>query len=134
MKQAKTKVPQKNGVYAFLAYWKMLADKRLPQPVQEYQFAKAQGRKWAFDLAWPDKVVVLRPGRVNQYLPKGRVAVEIEGGLYIQGRHSRGAGYERDLAKDNAAVVMLWHVLRFSPGMLERNPQDCISQVEALLK
>lgn len=42
------------------------------------------------------------------------VVVEIEGGIYTQGRHSRGAGMQKDMDKYNAATMMGYRVLRFS--------------------
>ena len=68
----------------------------------EYAFAKSIGRKWRFDFA----------------LAKG-FAVEIDGGIWTQGRHSRGAGMEADFEKLNAAVLLGWRVLRFSTGMVK---------------
>jgi hypothetical protein len=46
------------------------------------------------------------------------VALEIEGGLYIGGRHSRGAGAERDMEKYALALIAGWRVLRVSPNQL----------------
>lgn len=74
----------------------------LPTPERNYLFAKAIGRKWAFDLAWPDRML----------------AIEIEGGIWTQGRHTRGRGFEGDIAKYNQATLMGWAVLRITPGML----------------
>lgn len=70
------------------------ADK-LPEPVREYRFAP--DRKWRFDFAWPDR----------------KLAVEVEGGVYSGGRHTRGSGYIKDLEKYNRAAVLGWCVLRF---------------------
>jgi hypothetical protein len=70
----------------------------LPKPVLEHQFA-APVRRWQFDMCWPDR----------------KLAVEIEGGLFIRGRHSRGATYEKDAEKYNTAALMGWTVLRFGP-------------------
>ena len=75
---------------------------KLPEPVREYPFAKAIGRRWRFDFAWPDL----------------RVAAEVEGGIYSGGRHTRGKGFERDAEKYNQATVMGWDVVRFSAGMI----------------
>ncbi len=69
----------------------------LPAPVPEYLFAEP--RKFRFDFAWPSV----------------KVALEIEGGIYVQGRHSRGAGMEKDMEKYNLAAEAGWRVLRFSP-------------------
>ena len=69
---------------------------KLPQPVREYRFDA--NRRWRFDFARPDK----------------RLAVEVEGGIWTQGRHTRPAGYEADAEKYNAAVIQGWRVLRFT--------------------
>ena len=63
-------------------------DMHLPVPVCELPFHPT--RKWRFDVAWPDQ----------------RVAIEIEGGAFIGGRHTRGIGYEKDLEKYAAALLL----------------------------
>ena len=68
----------------------------LPEPVRELQFAKSIGRRWRFDFAWPEQ----------------RVAVEVDGGIFVAGRHSRGAGQLADMEKQAAAVLLGWRVLR----------------------
>lgn len=87
----------------------------LPPAVREYVFAPP--RKWRFDFAWPEQ----------------RVAVEIDGATWTQGRHTRGAGFERDCEKMNEAVLMGWRVLRFSGSMLGNDPDLCMKHVQALL-
>jgi len=67
---------------------------KLELPETELCFAPP--RKWRFDLAWPDRLL----------------AVEIDGGLWIQGRHSRGCGQLADMEKFNAAALLGWKVLR----------------------
>lgn len=67
-----------------------------PPPVPEYRFHET--RKWRFDFAWPDK----------------KVAVEIEGGIWIRGRHSRGAGMLGDMDKYNSAGALGWRIFRFT--------------------
>lgn len=74
----------------------------LPAPVREYQFAAPQ-RKWRFDLAWPDRMI----------------AVEVDGGSWIGGRHTSGSGFEKDMEKSNHAQLLGWTVLRFTPRMVE---------------
>ena len=46
------------------------------------------------------------------------LAVEIDGGTWVSGRHTRGAGFERDCEKLNTAVLLGWRVLRFTTGMV----------------
>ena len=71
----------------------------------EHQFAKP--RKWRFDYVLED-----------EFSPW--IAIEIEGGIYTQGRHTRGKGYEADLEKYNVAQANGWTVYRFSTGMVLR--------------
>ncbi len=72
----------------------------LPDPVREFPFAHP--RKYRADFAWPD----------------ARLLVEVEGGAYSQGRHTRGAGYTEDCRKYDLAVLLGWRVLRFTGEMV----------------
>ena len=86
----------------------------LPVPVREHCFHPL--RKWRFDFAWPDQ----------------KVAAECEGGTWTNGRHVRGAGFERNCIKYNQAAVDGWTVLRFTSGMI--NSGNALNQIEAALK
>ena len=66
----------------------------LPPPVLEYEFHKK--RKWRFDFAWPDLML----------------ALEIDGGTWIEGRHNQKVGFVNDLEKFNEANLLGWCVLR----------------------
>lgn len=70
------------------------------QPEREYRFHPE--RLWRFDFAWPPY----------------QIALEIEGGTWIRGRHSRGAGMKADCEKYNSAVLMGWKVLRVTSDMV----------------
>ena len=70
------------------------------EPVEQYRFHPT--RKWAFDFAWPDV----------------KLAVEVEGGTWSNGRHTRGSGFEEDCEKYNAAALDGWLVFRFTGGMV----------------
>ena len=59
-------------------------------------------RKWRFDFA----------------LPEWLIAIEVEGGVFTQGRHTRGTGFTNDLLKYNAAVTLGWVVLRYTTGQI----------------
>ena len=76
---------------------------RLPPWVEEHRFALSIGRQWRFDFAWPDRML----------------AVEIDGGAFSGGRHTRGAGFVEDCRKLTAATLLGWRVLRFTSGDLE---------------
>ncbi len=74
---------------------------RLPEPEREHVFAKP--RRWRFDFAWPAR----------------KLAAEVEGGTWVRGRHSRGAGMRKDADKYNQAAIMGWYVLRFTGDMVK---------------
>ena len=58
-------------------------------------------RRWRFDYAWPDR----------------KIALELEGGTWVGGRHTRGAGYRNDCRKYNRAAVLGWIVIRATTDM-----------------
>lgn len=60
-------------------------------------------RRWRFDLAWPGV----------------KVACEIEGGIWANGRHTRGSGFEGDCIKYSEAAILGWRVIRVTGGMIE---------------
>lgn len=62
----------------------------------EYRFHPK--RMWRFDFCLPDYMV----------------AIEIEGGTWIQGRHNTGSGMQGDIEKYNEAVRAGWRLLRFT--------------------
>lgn len=66
--------------------------------VAEHRFHPT--RRWRFDFA----------------LPGDRIGIEIDGGVWTGGRHTRGAGFIKDQEKTNAAAVLGWRVLRFVPA------------------
>ena len=76
----------------------MLADKIGFTP--EYKFHPE--RKWRFDFL----------------LAKG-IAVEIQGGGWVHGRHSRATGMENDYEKNNEAVLLGYRILYFSTGQVK---------------
>ena len=84
----------------------LMAWEKLPLPWREYRFAPP--RRWRFDFAWD-----------LAYPPTGKVAVEVDGGSFVSGRHTRGAGFEKDIEKLNEAALRGWIVLRVTPAMIE---------------
>lgn len=84
---------------------------KLPLPVTEHRFA-APERQWRFDYCWPDE----------------KVALEVEGGIWSGGRHTRGSGYIADMTKYNNATLRGWKLLRCTPQQL------CTEETIAMLK
>jgi hypothetical protein len=66
----------------------------IPEFKREVRFHDT--RKWRFDFAWPAH----------------SFAVEIDGGVWTQGRHVRGSGYSQDCLKFAEAALLDWRVIR----------------------
>lgn len=83
----------------------------LPVPLAEYQFAKCltptelravgqeKPRKWALDFAFLEH----------------RIALEVEGGYAIGGRHTSAKGFLADAEKYNTLALLGWRLLRVTP-------------------
>lgn len=85
----------------------------LPEPAREYIFNPV--RKWRFDFA----------------LPVPMIAIEVEGGIWTKGRHTRGKGYEEDCYKYNEAALLGWRIFRFTPKMIRSG--EAIRYIEMAL-
>lgn len=48
------------------------------------------------------------------------LAVEIEGAVFQQGRHTRGAGFLKDCEKYNELSIMGISLLRFTPAQIKK--------------
>nr|DAS93094.1 MAG TPA: DNA mismatch endonuclease [Caudoviricetes sp.] len=70
--------------------------------VKEYKFHPE--RRWRFDYA----------------VPAYKIALEVEGGVWTQGRHTRPQGFLGDIEKYNTATLMGWRVFRTTPTDLYR--------------
>lgn len=71
--------------------------------------------------------------RFDVVFPDYRLAVEIQGGTAIGGRHSRVEGYDADSKKNNLAISKGWAVVAITSVMLEHTPQACILAVKQAL-
>ena len=92
---------------------RLLRSVGLPAPVREHRFHPV--RRWRFDYAWIDH----------------KVALEVEGGVWTGGHHTRGVGFLGDVEKYNAAVLAGWRVVRVVPGKLCASAT--VGMLEALL-
>lgn len=71
--------------------------------VKEYMFHPV--RKWRFDYA----------------IPEHKVALEVEGGIWTKGRHTRPQGFLGDIEKYNAGTLLGWRIFRVTPDELYSN-------------
>lgn len=45
--------------------------------------------------------------------------IEVDGGSFVAGRHTSGTGFEKDAEKLNAATLLGYRILRFTPHMID---------------
>lgn len=72
-----------------------------PDLQDEFQFHPL--RKWRFDFC----------------LPTVRVGIEIDGGVFINGGHNRGAQISKDYEKRNVALTMGYRVFQLTSNMMK---------------
>lgn len=104
---------------------------QLPTPIREFRFAAdhvglgkgirtrladAGLKDWRFDLAWPEQCL----------------AVEIEGGAWVHGRHTRGVGFTADLEKYHHAMRLGWTVYRCAGELIRSG--EAVELIEKLLR
>jgi hypothetical protein len=82
---------------SFLLRWAAIGG---PPLAREYVFHPS--RKWRFDFA----------------IPVIRFAIELEGGAWTEGRHTRGIGFLSDCEKYNAAAALDWRVFRLPTNLV----------------
>jgi len=80
----------------------MLRSEGVPLPEAEVRFHET--RRWRWDFAW---------NHGSQ-----RLALEIQGGIFAGGRHSRGAGMVKDMEKFSEAACLGWRIIYCQPKEL----------------
>lgn len=86
----------------------------LPVPESEYRFNP--DRRWRFDFCWVD----------------AKLAIEVNGGIFSNGRHTRGTGYTADMEKLNSAQLLGYRVLQYTPQQIRAG--DWVDDVMAILE
>ena len=84
-----------------------------PELEKEFRFHPV--RKWRADFAHQES----------------KTLIEIEGGIYVNGRHNRGAGFAADLEIYLEACLAGWHVVRLGPNELT---VECIGRLVSLVR
>ena len=72
----------------------------LPAYVTEHRVHPT--RRWRFDYCWPEL----------------KLAVEVHGGTYTNGRHTRGGGFTVDREKMNEAAICGWTVIEVTSAQV----------------
>jgi hypothetical protein len=83
----------------------------LARPVAEHEFALPRG--WRFDYAWPAH----------------KVALEVQGGVFMFGGHTDPSGFAKDMEKWNAAAERGWLVTYCIPGWQGRTAKTKVKRL-----
>lgn len=75
----------------------LLKSERIRLPECEYKFLP--DRKFRMDYAWPDD----------------KLCLEVEGGVWVHGRHNSPQGFLADMKKYNLAAMNGWRLIRVVP-------------------
>ena len=97
---------------AQLAWQMCVAD--VPEP--ERQYCGIPGRRFRFDFAWPAE----------------RICLEVMGGVWSRGRHTRGQGYTDDCEKASLAALEGWLYLTATTEQVENG--QALAWVERAFK
>lgn len=73
-----------------------------------------------------------RKWRADFLITGTKILIEVEGGIWSGGRHTRGKGYIGDMEKYNSAAMMGFTVLRFSTEQVKSGM--ALKQIELLIK
>ena len=72
-----------------------------------------------------------RQWRADFHITGTKILVEVEGGIWTGGRHTRGKGFIHDMEKYNAATVLGYQVLRFSTVQVKSGL--AVKQIEKMM-
>lgn len=109
-KNQKPKTPKKKPS-PFDFFTRLVKSDLKLEAVKEYRFHPV--RRWRFDYA----------------IIEHKIAIEVEGGVFTQGRHTRPLGFLGDIEKYNTATTLGWSILRVTPdSLISRSTLDLIRE------
>jgi hypothetical protein len=99
------------------------ASHEIPEPVFELRFNPL--RRWRFDISWDGYSSNFLEGWKKNSPSSGGieegawerqlVALEVQGGIWTAGRHSRGAAMLKEWEKLNEAAILGWRIIYCQP-------------------
>ena len=112
---AKTKRPKRGGKVESEGESLLSLQLKALKIAFEREFKFCQDRKWRADFHLVDKMIL----------------IEVEGGIWSGGRHTRAKGYLGDMEKYNSATMMGYQVIRFSTEQVKSGL--AIQQIEKMV-
>jgi len=85
---------------------------QLPEPERQFRF----GPRWIVDFGFPPE----------------QVLIEVQGGSWIGGRHTRGKGYADDCRRLHRAQMLGWHMIFVTGDMIQSG--EALQMIEEALR
>ncbi len=104
----------KRTAHVELTLIQQIVNAKLEAPVPEHRVCPE--RRFRFDWAWPSR----------------KLALEVDGAVWVNGRHSRGTGIQTDCEKFSLAAIHGWRVMRVTTDMVRSG--KALALVERALK
>jgi very-short-patch-repair endonuclease len=73
-----------------------------------------------------------RKWRLDFAVGTGKVGVEVNGGVFVGGRHNTGTGHTKDCEKLSHAAMLGWRVLQVTPAQVKSG--DALAWIEKALQ
>ncbi len=99
MEKLKDAMKKHNDYQDIARHWCKIVD--IPPPIFEFRFDP--DRKYRADMAYPVRSLL----------------IEVEGGVFIRGRHNRCIGFLSDMEKYNLMACKGYYLLRFTPQQVK---------------
>ena len=106
-------------------FFGLLEEAGIPIPVTEYEFSSRKNKegmykRWRFDYAWPEY----------------GLALEVQGGNFAGGRHSRGGALKQEYQKVNSAAAEGWRIMFTIPEWIDtrKTPRGRNNQMTGIIK
>jgi len=81
---------------------------------------------------WPEFFFTTdRRWRFDYCIPSHKLFIEVEGGVWTGGRHTRGKGFVGDMEKYNRATSLGWKMIRVVPADL--HTESTVNMIKAAL-
>lgn len=95
-------------------------------------FIQAVKARFGIELVQEYRFHPKRLWRADMCCLEHRIIIEVEGGVYTNGRHTRSSGFLKDVEKYNTATCLGYRIIRVTPDTLLSN--QTFEYIEQLLK
>lgn len=99
------------------------------KPVQSDMFTRLVKSELGLEVMKEYEFDPARRWRADYFIPEIKLCIEVEGGVWTQGRHTRGKGFLGDMEKYNAMTCQGLKLIRVTPDTLIK--QNTLNMIKA---